>query len=119
MPSDLVKIDCLNELLLKFIKDFITDADAFAGMQARNVIVIGDTSRAVRNYVMRTISFVIFIQQKSLFDQLINKNINVEVDKKFLVDKLQDDELVSLKGSGTDVWLWHLPYGKSLLIVNC
>jgi hypothetical protein len=77
-----------EENLKEFLKNpkglLITDAEAFGGMQARNIIVIGDSSKAVRNYIMRAISFIVFIQEKSHFDNLINMNDNVQVDKHFL-----------------------------------
>ena len=42
----------------------LTEAEAFNGMQARNLIIIGGTSSSVRNYLMRGISFIVFIQKE-------------------------------------------------------
>ena len=93
----------------------ITDADAFAGMQARSVVVLGDSSRLVRNYIMRAISFVVLVQDKNLIDNLISLNPDVDVDKSFLLDRFKNDG-ITLKGTTTKncIWLWHIPYGTTI-----
>ena len=47
----------------------LTEAEAFNGMQARNLIIIGGTSSTVRNYLMRGISFIVFIQKEKHFSK--------------------------------------------------
>ena len=42
----------------------VTEAEAFNGMQARNLIIIGGSSTSVRNYLMRGISFIVVIQKE-------------------------------------------------------
>ena len=63
----------------------ITDSECFLGMQARNIIVVGDESKFVRNYVMRAISQIIFIQDEGLIDSLtINKKSSILGDNRLI-----------------------------------
>ena len=49
----------------------VTNAEAFGGMQARNIVLVGRNSHVVRNFLLRGISFVVIIQPKQTFtDQL-------------------------------------------------
>ena len=89
----------------------ITDAEAFGGMQARNIVVVGDSSKAVRNYILRAISQVIIIRNYNQMDKYIDANPNVIVDKQFLSTDLQ--KVVTLRPKSSAVWLWHLPYGTT------
>ena len=50
----------------------LTEAEAFNGIQARNLIIIGGTSSSVRNYLMRGISFIVFIQKEKHFSKFLS-----------------------------------------------
>ena len=70
----------------------LTAAEAFNGMQARNVVVVAGNSKEVRNYILRGISFVIFVQKMRFIDKYIYHDISVHVDKSFLpIDVLHND----------------------------
>ena len=70
----------------------LTAAEAFNGMQARNVVVVAGRSKEVRNYILRGISFVIFVQKMRFIDKYIYHDISVHVDKSFLpIDVLHND----------------------------
>ena len=62
----------------------VTDAEAFNGMQARNVIVISDGKKLDRNFIMRANSFVVFIQKREFIYPFINVDKSIELDKTFL-----------------------------------
>lgn len=51
----------------------LTEAEAFNGMQARNILIIGGSSANVRNFIMRGISFVVFIQKEKHINTFINQ----------------------------------------------
>ena len=91
------------EELKGFIKQpsgvLVTNAEAFGGMQARNVVLVGRNSHAVRNFLLRGISFVVVIQPRPTFTDQLEKNPSVIVDRTFL------------KRGRIWVWLWHLPLG--------
>ena len=62
----------------------LTEAEAFNGMQARNVVVVAKRSTEVRNYILRGISFVIFVQKRGYINSYIYHDSSVHVDKSFL-----------------------------------
>ena len=86
----------------------LTDAEAFNGMQARNVVVISDGKRLDRNYIMRANSFVVFILKTNDVDFSIINRSDIILDRKFLPEKNQKGRL--RKQSNT-VWLWQIPHG--------
>ena len=61
-PLPQSKIEELKEYLKDPKGTLLTEAEAFNGMQARNIIVVGKKGKAVRNYILRAISFIVFIQ---------------------------------------------------------
>ena len=70
----------------------LTAAEAFNGMQARNVVVVAGRSKEVRNYILRGISFVIFVQKMRFIDKYIYHDSSVHVDKSFLpIDVFHND----------------------------
>ena len=70
----------------------LTEAEAFNGMQARNVVVVAKRSTEVRNYILRGISFVIFVQKLRYINPYINHDSSVHVDKSFLpIDVFHND----------------------------
>ena len=101
------------EKLQGFIKQpsgvLVTNAEAFGGMQARNVVLVGRNSHAVRNFLLRGISFVVVIQPRPTFTDQLEKNPSVIVDRTFLNEICQNRE--TLKRGRIWVWLWHLPLG--------
>ena len=101
------------EELKGFIKQpsgvLVTNAEAFGGMQARNVVLVGRNSHSVRNFLLRGISFVVVIQPMQTFTVQLDKNPSVIVDRTFLNENCQKKE--TLRQAKNFVWLWHLPLG--------
>lgn len=91
-------------------------------MQARNIIVVGAKSLAIRNYIMRAVSQVIVIQTFGKRDKSIDQNPNIKVDRSFLTDVPQNDGIQNKNNRHKRktfermqplVWLWHLPSGTT------
>ena len=97
----------------KFIQSptgvLLTDAEAFNGMQARNVVVISDGKRLDRNYIMRANAFVVFIQKRQEVDINITTKQNIYLDKTFLPENTQKSKDIGKHSNA--VWLWHIPFG--------
>ena len=70
----------------------LTGAEAFNGMQARNVVVVAGSSKKVRNYILRAISLVVFVQKAQLIEPSIYNDSSVHVDKNFLPSTIQLNE---------------------------
>ena len=87
---------------------FLTDAEAFNGMQARNVVVISDGKRLDRNYIMRANSRVVFILKTNGMDYRIVKRSDIVLDRTFLPKKVQ---MGKLRRQSNTVWLWQIPHG--------
>lgn len=102
-------IEKLKQFLSKPDGVLVTDADAFGGMQARNVIVVGESTRKVRNYVMRAISQVISIQNFFKLEKTIDMNPQIIVDKTLTENFHQTKRMLRRKTAL--IWLWHLPSG--------
>ena len=88
----------------------LTDAEAFNGMQARNVVIISDGSRMDRNYIMRANSFVVFIQKRQEVNTKIASKPNILLDKTFLPDKIKKSKDGTIGKRTNTVWLWHFPF---------
>ena len=82
-------------------------------MQARNIVVLGSSSKRVRNYIMRGISFVVFIQKINQLDkkEILNSN-TVYVDKSHLPENVKSNKN-NLDNPQNLIWLWYLPFGTS------
>ena len=97
-PSNISSIEI--EKLEKYIESpsgvLLTDAEAFNGMQARNVVIISDGKRLDRNYIMRANSFVVFIQKCQEVDTNISSKQNIYLDKTFLPEKTKKNLTGSL-----------------------
>ena len=111
-PSKVPAADIDN--LEKYIESpegvLLTDAEAFNGMQARNVVIISDGSRMDRNYIMRANSFVVFIQKRQEVNTKIASKPNILLDKTFLPDKIKKSKDGTIGKRTNTVWLWHFPF---------
>ena len=107
--------------LKEYLKDpkgvLLTEAEAFNGMQSRNIIVVGKNSKAVRNYILRGISFVVFIQRIRFIERYIDHNSSVTVDKSFLSENIQKNTML-MRALRNEIWLWHLPCGVDEKIIK-
>ena len=73
--------EAINEKKYKELRQYLRnphgflliEAEAFNGMQARNILIIGGSSANVRNFIMRGISFVVFIQKEKHINTFINQ----------------------------------------------
>ena len=90
----------------------VTDAEAFNGMQARNVVVISDGKKLDRNYIMRANSFVVFIQKRELLYPFINVDKSISLDKTFLQENTKRNNW-SITLQNNQLWLWHIPFGTT------
>ena len=95
----------------------LTEAEAFNGMQSRNIIVVGKNSKAVRNYILRGVSFVVFIQRIRFIERYIDHNSSVTVDKSFLSENIQKNTML-MRALRNEIWLWHLPCGVDEKIIK-
>ena len=107
----ILDVENLKQFLTNPEGVLITDAEAFGGMQARNIIVIGEYPKSLRNYIMRAISQIIYIQQHKRLDRWIDMNPKLIVDRRYLPDGQQKTK--SLFQKEPEIWLWHLPYGTT------
>ena len=90
MPTE--KIELLKKYLHNPSGILLTGAETFNGMQARNVVVVAGSSKKVRNYILRAISLVVFIQKVQLIEPSIYNDSSVHVDKNFLPSTMQLNE---------------------------
>ena len=90
----------------------VTDAEAFNGMQARNVVVISDGKKLDRNYIMRANSFVVFIQKREFLYPFINVDKSIYLDKTFLQENIKRNEW-SITPQNNQLWLWHIPFSTT------
>ena len=116
-PLPQSKIEELKEYLKDPKGTLLTEAEAFNGMQARNLIVVGRKSKAVRNYILRAISFVVFIQRINFIEKYIDHNSSVTVDKSFLSENVQKNTML-MRALRNEIWLWHLPCGVDEKIIK-
>ena len=90
MPTD--KIELLKKYLHNPSGILLTGAETFNGMQARNVVVVAGSSKKVRNYILRGISQVVFVQNVKQFEPSIYNDTTVQVDRTFLPSNIRLNE---------------------------
>ena len=90
----------------------VTDAEAFNGMQARNVVVISDGKKLDRNFIMRANSFVVFIQKREHIYPFINVDQSIDLDRRFLPENVQRNDW-SITKQTYQLWLWQIPFGTT------
>ena len=90
----------------------VTDAEAFNGMQARNVVVISDGKKLDRNFIMRANTFVVFIQKREFIYPFINVDKSIDLDKTFLPENVKRNDW-SITPQNNKLWLYHFPFGTT------